>query len=149
MKKSIFTLALIAIAAITMSTTYGQEPDKKTEKAKENLQEERLDVVEAKLDLKEAQNIDYLSFKEESDVKFHKNEESINNLKIKILKNDEKYRNENQIRVVTLEQKNISLQKELTDYKDEGLEKWTAFKNKFNYDMDELTKAIKDFTILS
>jgi len=149
MKKSIFTLALMAFSAITLSTSYGQEPDKKTEKAKENLQEERLDVVEAKLDLKEAQNVDYLSFKTESEVKFNKNQESINDLKIKILKNDEKYRTENQIRVVTLEQRNISLQKEIADYKDEGLEKWTAFKNKFNYDMDELIKAIKDFTILS
>jgi len=149
MKKSIFTLALMAFSAITLSTSYGQEPDKKTEKAKENLQEERLDVVEAKLDLKEAQNVDYLSFKTESEVKFNKNQESINDLKIKILKNDEKYRNENQTRVVTLEQRNISLQKEIADYKDEGLEKWTAFKNKFNYDMDELIKAIKDFTILS
>jgi len=149
MKKSIFTLALMAFSAITLSTSYGQEPDKKTEKAKENLQEERLDVVEAKVDLKEAQNVDYLSFKTESEVKFNKNQESINDLKIKILKNDEKYRTENQTRVVTLEQRNISLQKEIADYKDEGLEKWTAFKNKFNYDMDELIKAIKDFTILS
>jgi len=53
------------------------------------------------------------------------------------------------MRVGVLEQKNISLQKEMNDYKDEGLEKWTAFKNKFNFDLDELTKAIKDFTLLS
>jgi hypothetical protein len=149
MKKSIFTLTLLACTALTISTSYGQEPDKKTEKAKENLQEERLDVVEAKLELKDAQNVDFLSFKEESELKIKKNEESINDLKIKILKNDEKYRTENQVRIATLEQKNISLQKEITDYKDEGLEKWAAFKQKFNYDLDELTKALKDFTILS
>lgn len=149
MKKSIFMFALMAFSAITISTSYGQETDKDTEKAKENLQEERLDVVGAKLDLKEAQNVDYQSFKDESETKFRKNEESINDLKIKILKNDEKYQAENQSRLATLEQKNTSLHNEMTDYKDEGLEKWTAFKSKFNYDMDELTKAIKDFTILN
>jgi uncharacterized protein YpmB len=149
MKKSIFTLTLLACAALPISYSYGQEPDKKTEKAKENLQEERLDVVEAKVDLKDAQNVDYLAFKEESEMKFKKNEESINDLKIKILKNDEKFRTQDQMRVGVLEQKNISLQKEMNDYKDEGLEKWTAFKNKFNYDLDELTKAIKDFSLLS
>ncbi len=149
MKKSIFTLTLLACAALPISNSYGQEPDKKTEKAKENLQEERLDVVEAKVDLKDAQNVDYLSFKEESEKTFKKNEEGINDLKIKILKNDEKYRTQDQMRVGVLEQKNISLQKEMNDYKDEGLEKWAAFKNKFSYDLDELTKAIKDFDTLS
>ena len=149
MKKSIFTLALFACAVLPFSTSFGQETDKKTEKAKENLKEEKLDVVEAKVDLMAAQNVDYLSFKKESEIKFIKNGESINDLKIKILKNDEKFRTENQTRVSVLEQKNISLQKEMNDYKDEGLEKWAAFKQKFNYDMDELTKALKDFTILS
>ena len=142
-------MALFASAALPFSISYGQEPDKKTEKAKEDLKEEKLDVVEAKVELKDAQNTDYQSFKEESEIKIKKNGESINDLKIKILKNDEKFRTENQTRVSVLEQKNINLQKEMNDYKDEGLEKWAAFKHKFNYDMDELTKALKDFTILT
>lgn len=149
MKKAIFTLALILCAVLTFSTSYGQEPDKKTEKAKEDLKLEKLDVVVAKMELQEAQNKDYLAFKEESEAKFIKNTESIDDLKIKILKGDEKFRTENQTRVSVLEQKNISLQKGLNDYKDEGLEKWAAFKQKFNYDMDELTKALKEFTILT
>jgi len=149
MKKSIFTLAVLAFTSLTISTSFGQEPDKKTEKAKENLEEKRVDVVEAKVDLKYAQSADYQSFKQESEMKIKKNTESIDDLKIKILKNDEKFRTENQMRVGVLEQKNISLQKEMTDYKDEGLEKWDAFKHKFNYDLDELTKALKEFTILS
>jgi hypothetical protein len=149
MKRSIFTLAVMACAALTISTTYGQEPDKKTEKAKENLQEERIDVVEAKQDLNTAQDKDYVSFMKESEMQIKKNEESITDLKIKILKIGEKYRAENQVRLSGLEQKNVNLQKEMTDYKDEGLEKWTAFKNKFNYDMADLVKALKDFTIVS
>ena len=83
MKRSIFTLAVMACAALTISTSYGQEPDKKTEKAKENLQEERIDVVEAKQDLNKAQDKDYVSFMKESELQIKKNEESITDLKIK------------------------------------------------------------------
>jgi SMC interacting uncharacterized protein involved in chromosome segregation len=70
-------------------------------------------------------------------------------LKIKVLKTDEKFRTENQMRINVLEQKNIVLQKEMNDFNDESQEKWAAFKQKFTYDMDELVKALKDFTILS
>jgi len=148
MKKSIFTLALLACMGLITSTSYGQEPDKKTVKAKEALNEEKVDVLEAKVELKDAQNTDYLEFKKESEKNILKNEASIDDLNIKILKNDEKFRTENQTRVNVLEQKNISLKNAMNDYKDEGPEKWAAFKQKFTYDMDELTKALKDFTVL-
>ena len=46
-----------------------------------------------------------------------------------------------------LEQKNTELKKILSDYKDEGQDKWTSFKNEFNHDMDELGKAFKDLTV--
>lgn len=147
MKKAIFTLALFVFAVLTFSTSFGQEPDKKTERAKDDLKSEKLDVLEAKVELKQAQNEDFVAFKKESEAKFIKNAESIDDLKIKILKNDEAFRTENQKRVGILEQKNISMQQKLNDYKDEGLEKWTTFKQKFNYDMDELTKDLKEFTI--
>jgi hypothetical protein len=148
MKKSIFTLSLVA-SALIISTSYCQNPDNKTENAKENLQEERLDVVVAKQDLTDAQNADYTTFKQNSEDKIKKNAESINDLKIKVLKTDEKFRTENQMRLGVLEQKNIVLQNQMNDYKNESQEKWAAFKQKFNYDMDELIKALKEFTILT
>jgi hypothetical protein len=46
-----------------------------------------------------------------------------------------------------LAQKNNNLKKELTEYNNEGSDKWTTFKIEFNRDMDELGKALKDFTI--
>ncbi|MBN1927383.1 MAG: hypothetical protein JW798_16225 [Prolixibacteraceae bacterium] len=148
MKKPIFTWMLIASAFI-MTTTVGQEPDKKTEKAKEDLQEQKLDVVVAKQDLTDAQHADYISFREESDMKIKKNQESINDLKIKVLKNDEKFRTDNQKRISVLEQKNVNLQKEMNEYVNESPEEWEAFKTRFNQDMDDLVKALKDFTILT
>ena len=38
-----------------------------------------------------------------------------------------------QVRVSELEQKNINLQKELTNYVFAGQAEWVAFKTKFNY----------------
>jgi len=149
MKKTIFTMAVMACMAFAFSTSYGQEPDKKTEKAKENLKDAKVEVLVAKQDLNEAQTAEIQAFKDESEIKIKKNDESITDLKIKILKNSEKEITTDQIRVNELEQKNVNLQKELTDYQYEGQEEWAAFKSKFNYDMDELIKALKDFTILS
>ncbi len=45
MKKSFLTLVVCALLAVTFSTAFGQEPDKKSAKARENLKDERKDVV--------------------------------------------------------------------------------------------------------
>jgi len=149
MRKTIYALTAMACMALTISTSFGQETDKKTEKAKENLQEAKVEVAVAKQDLTEAQTAEIKAFKEDAEQKIKKNDESITDLKIKVLKNSEKEIAPDQLRVGELEQKNIDLQKELTDYVYVGQEEWAAFKAKFNYNMDELTKALKDFTILS
>ena len=149
MKKTIFTMAVMACMALAFSTSYGQEPDKQTEKAKENLQEAKVEVAVAKLDLTEAQTAEINAFMKESEMKIKKNDESITDLKIKILKNSEREIEADQLRVSELEQKNINLQKDLTNYVFVGQAEWAAFTAKFNYEMDELTKALKDFTILS
>lgn len=116
MKKTIFTISIMACMTLAISTSYGQEPDKKTEKAKENLQEAKVDVAVAKVDLIEAQTADIQAFMKESETKIKKNEESITDLKIKILKNSEKEIETDQLRINELEQKNISLQKDLKDF---------------------------------
>lgn len=46
-----------------------------------------------------------------------------------------------------LEQKKDKLNARLSEYKDEGLEKWEAFKTEFKRDVDQLGKAIKDFSV--
>lgn len=39
------------------------------------------------------------------------------------------------------------MQKKMADYKADGKDSWAKFKEEFNHDMDELGKALKDFTI--
>lgn len=46
-----------------------------------------------------------------------------------------------------LEHKNIKLKKRLVDYKNNGNQKWVAFRDEFNHDMEELGKALSDLTI--
>jgi uncharacterized protein YeaO (DUF488 family) len=48
-----------------------------------------------------------------------------------------------------LEQKNISLRKELAFYKEEGKTAWKAFKKQFNSDMDKLTEDLKNMKNLA
>jgi len=50
-----------------------------------------------------------------------------------------KYQNE----VLTLEQKNIELQKRLNNYKYEGKENWEKFKQDYNNDIDSVGNALK------
>ena len=95
--------------AITISTSYGQEPDKKSEKARENLKEAKSDVVDAKLDLKEAQKdsvSDFQQFKKESDDKIKDNEKSIADFRAKIANDKKEEKAKYEKKLAELEQKN-------------------------------------------
>jgi hypothetical protein len=150
MKKVILALGAIAVMAVTIASSYGQEPDKKSQKARENLKEAKTDVVDAKQDLKQAQMdsvSDYQNFKKESDAKIKDNEKSIADLKVKSAKIEQKNKAAYEKKVNDLEQKNTKLKDELADYKEGSPDKWTSFKNEFNHDINELGRAIKDFMV--
>lgn len=51
--------------------------------------------------------------------------------------------------LVELEQKASDMKMKLKEYTEEGKDKWDAFKHKFNHDLDELVKALKNFTVKS
>ena len=151
MKKLVLSLAVVAFLAGTISTSFGQVPDKQSVKARENLKEEKKDVVVAKQDLKVAQKdsvSEYQKLTKESDIKFKSNEKSIADLRAAITKNNSKEQATDQKKVSLLEDKNNSLRKELADYKVLGETQFTAFKTEYNRDQDQLAKELKDFKIL-
>jgi len=151
MKKLVLSLAVVAFIAGTISTSFGQVPDKQSVKARENLKEEKKDVVVAKQDLKVAQKdsvSEYQKLTKESDIKFKSNEKSIADLRAAITKNNSKEQATDQKKVSLLEDKNNSLRKELADYKVLGETQFTAFKSEYNRDQDQLAKELKDFKIL-
>ena len=151
MKKLILSLAVVAFMAGTLSTSFGQVVDKKSEKARENLKEEKKDVVVAKHDLAVAKKdsvTEYQTLTNESNLKFKSNEKSITDLRTTIAKSNSKEMVNDQKKVSLLEEKNNNLKKELADYKELGQTKFTAFKSEFNRDLDQLSKDLKDFKVL-
>ena len=151
MKKLVLSLAVVAFLAGTISTSFGQVPDKQSVKARENLKEEKKDVVVAKQDLKIAQKdsvSEYQKLTKESEIKFKSNEKSIADLRAAITKGNSKEQVTDQKKVSLLEDKNNSLKKELADYKELGQTKFTTFKTEYNRDQDQLAKELKDFKIL-
>jgi hypothetical protein len=135
----------------TLSTSFGQVPDKQSVKARENLKEEKKDVVAAKQELKVAQKdsiSEYQKLTKESEIKFKSNESSIASLRASISKSNSKEMATDQKKVSLLEEKNNNLKKELADYKVLGQTEFTAFKSEFNRDLVQLAKELKDFKIL-
>ena len=151
MKKLILSLTVVAFMAGTLSTSFGQVPDKQSVKARENLKEEKKDVVVAKQDLKTAQKdsvSEYQKLTKESEVKFKSNEKSIADLRAAITKSNSKEQATDQKKLSLLEDKNNSLKKELAEYKVLGQTQFATFKKEFNRDLDQLAKELKDFKIL-
>jgi ABC-type transport system involved in cytochrome bd biosynthesis fused ATPase/permease subunit len=151
MKKLFLSLAVVAFMAGTLSTTFGQVVDKKSEKARENLKEEKKDVVVARHDLAVAKKdsvAEYQTLTKESDLKFKSNEKSIADLRAAITKGNSAAMATDQQKVSLLEDKNNALKKELADYKELGQTKFTAFKSEFNRDLAQLANELKDFKIL-
>lgn len=132
MKKAFFSLVVSAFIIGTMFTSCQSSTGKAT-KEKNNLIEAQKDSIQ--------------QFKAKSLAQISHYEKSISELKAG-LKNDKMeisatYKKQ----MADLEQKSNDLKKKLEDYKEEGVEKWVAFKNEFNHDMDVFGKAFKDLTV--
>jgi hypothetical protein len=151
MKKLFLSVVAIAFIAGSTLTTFGQVPDKQAVKARENLKEEKKDVVIAKQELKVAKQdslSEYQQLSKESAIKLKSNEKSIADLRTAITTKNSSAQAEDQKKVSLLEVKNNGLRKELADYKVEGTIKFTAFKSEYNKDLDDLAKELKDFKVL-
>ncbi len=137
MKKTILALAITILITGVISTSNGQEPDKRSEKARTKLQAAQKDSITPY----------YETFKKESEIKFKSNEGSIAEFKASIVNERRRIKSKDESKVADLEQKNNYLKKKLEDYKIEGKENWTIFKAGFNQDMDNLSKSLSDLSV--
>lgn len=89
----------------------------------------------------------YHQFKVVSIEKISANEKTIAEIKQKIagMKTDKRMQYEKAI--TELERKNNELKNNLENFKDEGQENWTIFKEEFNHDMNELGNALKNLVV--
>ena len=150
MKRTIISLALSACMALITLPSNGQQPDKKAEKARGDLKEAQKNEVVAKQDLKNAKKdsvSEYQKFKKDAEAKISDNDKKIAEFKVNVAKQKKEIKAKNEKKLAAMEEKNNNLKAKLAAYKkDEAKDKWTSFKNAFNHDMDELGKALKDFT---
>lgn len=134
------SLVLASIIVLFFITSCNS-PAEKVENAQE-------DVVEAEQDLTEAQNDyskEFENFKKEMDEKIATNDKKIAEINASMLKEKKSVQDENKEKIAILEQRNVNIKQRMSEYKDDGNEKWQSFKREFSHDMDELGESLKNF----
>ena len=149
MKKLILFIAMITFVAGTV--TFGQEPVKQPEKALDPMKVEKSIVIpEQELVVTQTDSIaDYKDLTQTAEIRFIENDKSIASLKLNNTTMDGMKKSEKSKEINLLEQKNISLRKDLVSYKEEGKSEWKTFKKQFNSDMDKLTEDLKNLKNLA
>lgn len=142
MKKIIFTLTAAGFVFATLLAGCSS-PSKKVENAQENLNEARQELSQAQRD----SVADYELFKKESEERINNNDKLIAAFKERMAIDKKQIKEEDQKIIDNLEQKNINMRKKIEEYKENGKDKWEAFKVEFNHDMDELGSALKGLTV--
>ena len=151
MKKTIFILAVtIPIAAGIIFTGYRSSAHK--------LKAAQTKILISDRDLNAKQNVEnavagkpinpeeWITFKNESELK-------ISNHEIRIVELNREIKNQGELsnsvykkKIAYLDQQNKFLKARLESY-EKGPSNWESFKNGFNYDMEAIGKALKDFTV--
>ena len=139
MKKSILTLT-VCIFLTTVFWTSCNSPAQKVENAKENVDQAAEDLEKAKAEYM----ADVERYRQESAEKIAANNQAIVDFKAKVNQQKQSARAQYNKSIAELEQKNKDLQMKLEGYKDEGKDKWDAFKMEFNHDMEELGQAFSN-----
>ena len=149
MKKSIFSLAVMAAFATSILVVGCQSADKKVDKAETK-------VVDAQKDLKDAEAAavaarqkaadEWTLFKAEAQAKINNNDLTIVSLREKMKTASKKLGIAYAKSIDELEAKNKALRTKIETY-DTAQSDWEAFKREFNHDMDELGNALRDLTV--
>jgi hypothetical protein len=133
--KLILTGAMLVISAATIA-----QEDKKSKKARVNLEEAKQEANEAHADSAK----DYHKFKEKADRQNVINRNRIAELKEKNKIASKEVKEVYEKKLMMIENKNEKLKKQLAEAYDTKTSKWNEYKREFNHDMDELEKAINE-----
>lgn len=131
-----FGMAILALMLGTISASYGQNPDNKSVKAKENIPVTQKNAVS-----------EFQKFRKESEIKIKNYDNRLGDLKVWFYQNKIKNKEAYQDNLNLLEQKNDNLNVKLAEYNVQEQNKLVSFKLEFNHDLDEIGKSLKDFVI--
>ena len=139
-------LSLIFSALLLMAGTELISCNTSAEKVEKA--EDEVKVANENLDEANAEYlVDVEQFKLETNQKIADNAKSIADFNARIATDKKLAKAEYKEKIAALELKNTDMQKKMADYKADGKDGWAKFKEEFNHDMDELGKALKDFTV--
>jgi len=149
MKKTIFILALtIPLAAGIIFTGYQSSAGRLIAAKNKILPSDRdLSSKQKVANLSAVNPInpeEWIKFKNDSEVKIRNHEIRIAELNGVIINHGEKYEALYKRKVAYLDQQNKFMKARLESY-EKGPSNWESFKQGFNYDLDAIAKALKDF----
>ncbi len=151
MKQLIFLFGVCMMIMAGIMYTSCQSGSQKVENAEDK-------VADAKSDLKDAQIAanaeaakatlaeEFKAFKNETDLTIKNYEMQIDGFKEKMKKSGKKLDKVYGENIAVLEQKIQALKTKIETYQSSQSD-WQSFKNEFSHDMDELGKALKDFSV--
>ncbi len=148
MKKHIAIITAAALLVSGITYTSCNSPEDKVENAQEKVENAQENVDQAQQDLAKA-NEQYLveieNYRKQTLDRSEANDRAIEEYRTKIDMQKKEARAEYKKKLAELEDRNREMKRKMTDYKDEGKDKWETFKAEFNHDMDELGKSFDDF----
>jgi hypothetical protein len=133
--KNFILLAIVLIIGLLLISC-----EKSRENAEEKVKQANQDMLDAQAQFEK----DWMQFKSDAEVKISANEKKIDEFKVAMKTTSKKFKAKYENTILTLEQKNIELQKKLNNYQYEGKENWVKFKQEFNNDMDSVGNVIND-----
>ncbi|MGZ3919312.1 MAG: sll1863 family stress response protein [Bacteroidia bacterium] len=148
--KTIKFLSLVGVISLICITSCDRnkknEPVIETNNPKDHVDvrvtpEENAVITEAQMEQERAE------FKHNAELRIEQNNKKIEELNQKIEIADAHMRKQYRQRIEDLKERNAKARKRLTNYSDKSKSKWEEFKREFNRDIDELERALKDFTI--
>jgi hypothetical protein len=87
---------------------------------------------------------EWQQFKSDTELKIDANQKQIDDIKAAMQTTTAKFKAKYENRVLTLEQKNIELRKNLNNYKYAGKDNWEDFKRDFNREVDTVMVALNE-----
>jgi capsule polysaccharide export protein KpsE/RkpR len=149
LKKSILVLGTTFLLTVLMLSACMSSEDK-VKNAEDNVQDAKENLANAQTELYYVRLYTittYEQFKIEAEKVIAVQQNNIDDLRDKMANSKKEMNDGYDKKLDELETKNNELKQKLEDYKQNGQDNWTGFKNEFNHDMNELGKAFKDLTV--
>jgi flagellar motility protein MotE (MotC chaperone) len=134
MKNKYFILTIFLLFAGSVYTSC----ENNRENAKDDVKQANQAMIEAQAQFEK----EWQQFRNDAELKIEANQKKIDDFNEAMKATSEKFKAKYENEVLTLEQNNIELKKNLNNYKYEGKDNWENFKKRFNNDVDSIEIAI-------